>query len=264
LSISTDLLKHYPWLPSLQIYYSDIASKDPTAFIKEAFLKYPDGELEQRISKIFKAAFNNLEEIKDYKADELNIYLYLIVKILLYVLNSKQISNRVANTYSKQTYKELIGENEDANLYDIVKDLKIKFDYLDPPINYGVNINKGQREILKTSFKIHYTDYLKLAANLQDEYRKLVHNALSEGYVYIQKKDLIRLLQEYVRRKLIVEEVKDENNIENFRKNLLKIREFKELYGNILNNWELKKEDFEYSFKISFKEGSDISNNFPP
>ncbi|GAH20828.1 unnamed protein product, partial [marine sediment metagenome] len=83
------LLKHYPWLPSLQIYYSDIASKDPTVFIEEAFLKYPDGELEQRISKIFKAAFNNLEEIKDYKADELNIYLYLIVKILLFVLNNK-------------------------------------------------------------------------------------------------------------------------------------------------------------------------------
>ncbi|GAI72893.1 unnamed protein product [marine sediment metagenome] len=69
MSISTDLLKHYPWLPSLQIYYSDIASKDPTIFIEEAFLKYPDGELEQRISKIFKAAFNNLEEIKDYKAE---------------------------------------------------------------------------------------------------------------------------------------------------------------------------------------------------
>jgi DNA primase large subunit len=264
LSISIDLLKHYPWLPSLQIYYSDIASKDPTAFIEEAFLKYPDGELEQRISKIFKAAFNNLEEIKDYKADELNIYLYLIVKILLYVLNNKPISNRVANTYSKQTYRELIEENEDANLYNICKDLKLRFEYLNPPIIYGINLNKSQREILKTSFKIHFTDYLKLAANLHDDYRKLVHNALSEGYVYVQKKDLIRLLQEYVRRKLIVEEVKDENNIEKFRKNLLKIREFKELYGNILNNWELKKEDFEYSFKISFKEGSDISNNFPP
>jgi len=264
LSISTDLLKHYPWLPSLQIYYSDIASKDPTAFIEEAFLKYSDGELEQRISKIFKAAFNNLEEIKDYKADELNIYLYLIVKILLYVLNNKPISNRVANIYSKQTYKVLIEDNEDANLYDICKDLKLKFDYLDPPVEYGINLNKSQREILKTSFKIYFTDYLKLAANLHDEYRKLVHNALSEGYIYVQKKDLIRLLQEYVRRKLIVEEVKNENNIEKFRKNLLKIREFKELYGNILNNWELKKEDFEYSFKISFKEGSDISNNFPP
>lgn len=264
MSISTDLLKHYPWLPSLQIYYSDIASKDPTTFIEEAFLKYPDGELEQRISKIFKAAFNNLEEIKDYKTDELNIYLYLIVKIILYVLNNKPISNRVANTYSKQTYKELIEENDDANLYDICKDLKLRFEYLNLPFKYGVNLNKSQREILKTSFKIHFTDYLKLAANLHDVYRKLVHNALSEGYVYIQNKDLIRLLQEYVRRKLIVEEVKDENNIEKFRKNLLKIREFKELYGNILNNWELKKEDFEYSFKISFKKGSDISNNFPP
>ncbi len=264
MSISIDLLKHYPWLPSLKIYYSDIATQDPTAFIEEAFLKYPDGELEQRISKIFKAAFNNLEEIKDYKADELNIYLYLIVKILLFVLNNKPISNRVANTYSKQIYKELIEENEDASLYDICKDLKLKFEYLNLPFKYGVNLNKSQREILKTSFKIHFTDYLKLAANLHDDYRKLVHNALSEGYVYVQKKDLIRLLQEYVRRKLIVEEVKDENNIEKFRKNLLKIREFKELYGNILNNWELKKEDFEYSFKISFKEGSDLSNNFPP
>ncbi|GAI80517.1 unnamed protein product, partial [marine sediment metagenome] len=48
---------------------------------------------------------------------------------------------------------------------------------------------------------------------------------LSEGYVYVQKKDLIRLLQEYVRRKLIVEEDKDENNIEEINETINRKKE---------------------------------------
>jgi len=32
----------------------------------------------------------------------------------------------------------------------------------------------------------------------------------------------------------------------------------------LLDQWDLKKEDFEYSFELKFKEGSDIANDFPP
>jgi len=140
MEIQTELIYHYPWLPSLNRVFSSIASKDPVEFIKETFEKYSSSEIEERILVLFRAAFANLEQIADYKADRLNVYCYLIIKIFLYTLNNKTITNRIANLYSKITYNELINES-DAYIYDICQDLNLKINYYQPPITYGMNIN---------------------------------------------------------------------------------------------------------------------------
>ncbi|MHA1671657.1 MAG: hypothetical protein ACTSV5_13945 [Promethearchaeota archaeon] len=264
MSISYELIKHYPWLPSKKIYYSEIASKDPVEFIKEKIAEYPDGELVARIFSIFKSAFENLEEIKNYKTDELNVYLYTILKILLYINNSIPIVNRVANLYSKHTYKKLIKENNDFNLYSICKDLELNIKYYDKAVPFGLIIEKDRKQVLQTQFSIHYIDYLRLASNLRDDYRKLVHNALIEGYVLIEKKDLIRLLQEVVRKKLIIEKENDLSSLDDFKKKILSIKEIRELNERILGEWELKKEEFEYSFDIKYKKGEKVEESFPP
>jgi len=262
LSIRHELVQHYPWLPSLENLYPDIASKNPNEFISDIFSNNPL-EIQERILAFFKASFNNLEQIADYKIDEINIHVYLIIKILLYLLDDKSISNRIANLYSKVTYSELIKE-DDAYLYDICKDLNLDILYYQIPVKYGIIITKDQQEDLYSNFRIHYTDYLRLAVNLRDEFRKLVNNPLSEGYVFIQKRNLSRLLQEFVREKFFLKDGDDKSSIEALKKNLLKIKDFSELHERILANWELKKEDFEYSIEFKSLDGSDISTNFPP
>ena len=264
MSISYELVKHYPWLPSKKIHYSEIASKDPVDFIKEKIAEYPDGELVGRIFSIFKTAFDNIEEIKTYKADELNVYLYTILKILLYINNSIPIANRVANLYSKHTYNKLIREDNDFNLYSICKDLELEIEYHEKAVPFGLIVEKDRKQVLQTQFTIHYIDYLRLASNLRDEYRKLVHNALIEGYVLIEKKDLIRLLQEVVRKKLIIEQAKDIPSLDDFKNKILEIKEIRELNERILGEWELKKEEFEYSFEIKYKKGEKVEESFPP
>lgn len=264
MSIPYELIKHYPWLPSKKIHYSEIASKDPVEFIKEKIAEYPEGELVDRIFSIFKTAFENVEEIKTYKADELNVYLYTILKILLYINNSIPIANRVANLYSKYTYNKLIRENNDFNLYSICKDLKLNIRYHDKAVPFGLIVEKDRKQVLQTQFSIHYLDYLKLASNLRDDYRKLVHNVLIEGYVLIEKKDLTRLLQEVVRKKLIIEEEKDLSSLDDFKNKILEIKEIRELNERILGEWELKKEEFEYSFEIKYKKGEKVEESFPP
>jgi DNA primase large subunit len=228
-----------------------------------AFEKYSNSEIQLNIIKLFKTAFENLESITGYKKDESNLYTYLILKILLYTLNNKQIVHRVANLYSKISYDLLTDEN-DANIYAICKDLHLDFIYYQDPITYGVNIIKEQKEILKTNFRIYFIDYLKLSSNLKDEYRKLVNNSLFEGYVFIQKKNLIRLLQEYIRLKFDLNEIKNPKELELFKKEIFSIPEFKELYESILHEWDLKKEQFEYTSDIIYREGKDISSSFPP
>ena len=263
LSIPYELIQRYPWLPSKKDYYSDIASKDPFDFIKEILGKYSNGELEGRTFNIFKSAFQNLEEIREYRNDELNVYLYSILKILLYILNNKPIANRIANIYSKQTYKLLEVEN-DFNLYEICKDLNINFQYYDVPIEYKLIIDKDFSSSKKTNFSIYYIDYLKLASGLRDDERKLLHNALAKGQVFLRKKELARLLQELVRKKLIIEENPDTASIKVFKNKLLKIKEIEDLFENILNEWEIKKEDFEYSFELQTYQGKDLKESFPP
>ena len=235
MSISYELVKHYPWLPSKKKHYPELVSnKKPVVFIKEKLVEYPDGELVDRIFSIFKAAFENTEVIKTYKADELNVYLYTILKILLRINNDKLITNRVANLYSKHTYNKLIREDNDFNLYSICKDLEIDIEYYEKPVPFGSIIEKDRKQVLQTQFSIHYIDYLKLASNLRDDYRKLVHNALIEGYVLIEKKDLTRLLQEVVRKKLIIEQEKDLSSLDDFKNKILEIKEIKVILYDIL------------------------------
>lgn len=263
MDILLKLTTRYPWLPSFEKYRPDLASKHPSEFISEAFLKYSRENLKERILIFFKAAFNNLEEISNYKSDDMNVYLYLILKILSYIFNDKVITNRIANLYSKITKTELNKEN-DYNLYYICNDLDIDLLFDPKPTIYRINVLKDEREILKTNFRIHYADYLKLATNLRDDYRKLIHNPVSKGYVFIKKRNIIRLLQENVRQKFLFNENENVAALENFKKQLFNLKEFKELHDKILLEWKDKKEDFEYSFDIGFKEGLDISSIFPP
>ena len=264
MSIPTELVNHYPWLPSLKKYYSEIASKSPSIFISEIISQDLGSELKERILSLFEAAFENLEEISGYRSDKLNVYVYLLLNIILHSLDNQLITNRVANLYSKINYNELINENSDANLYNICKDIGLDIRYYDPPINYGLNIVKDQHQKLKTNFTIHYIDYLNLASNLRDEYRKLVHNSLLEGYVFIQDYNLIRLIQEYVRNRLLIKESDDKYSTKSLLKEITKIQDFKEIIDKILEAWEERKEEFEFNFKIDFESEEDVVNLFPP
>lgn len=262
MNISLELVQHYPWLPSLRIYYSNLGSKHPIDFISEIFDKYPSGELQIRISEFFKSAFEGLEQF-NYFIDELNVYMYILIKILLRVFNNKRISNRIANLYSKITYKKLSNESE-YNLYIICEDLKLKILYQDPPWKFGINLIKDQQEILKTNFKIHYIDYLELASKLQDEYRKLINNPLSEGYVFIKNNNLARLIQEFARNKFLEGDKSDTVEIEAFKKIMLQNDGFKELYDDISSEWKIIEEEFRQSPVFEFEKGKDYSGIQPP
>lgn len=264
MNIPTELVNHYPWLPSLKNYYSEIASKSPSIFITEIFSQDLGAELKERILNLFEAAFENLEEISGYRSDKLNVYVYLLLNIILYSLDNQLITNRVANLYSKINYNELSNEKSDVNLYNICKDIGLDIRYYDPPIKYGVNAVKYQHQNLESSFTVHYIDYIRLASNLRDDYRKLVHNSLLEGYVFIQNNRLIRLIQEYVRNKLLIKESDDKDSLKAFLKEVSKIEGFKEIIDKILEGWAERKEEFEFDFKIDFESEEDIVNLFPP
>ncbi|MFX1312736.1 MAG: hypothetical protein ACFFHD_09005 [Promethearchaeota archaeon] len=257
-----DLVKRYPWLNSLEKLYSDIALKDPIDFINDIFIS-ENNYLYDRVLEFFKGAFEKIEQFSYYKDDEINIYLYLVLKILLFILDNNHISNRIAELYSKITYSELNKEN-DSNLYNIYQDLNLEVIYEQEPTIYKKRVLKDQIEVLQTNFKINFIDYLKLSSHLKDEYRKLVNNALSKGYVYIKPTQINRLIQEYVRNKILNKINVDSENLNKFKESLFQNQKIKDLYDKISAEWEKKKETFDYSTEIEFKEGEDLSEIFPP
>ncbi|HEC38234.1 MAG TPA: hypothetical protein ENI29_08355 [bacterium] len=258
-----DIVKRYPWLPSLGKYYSNIASKNPIDFIKDIFNSNDSDELQKRTLDIFETAFQNIEEITEYQPDDINIYLYLLLKVLLYILNNKLISNRIGNLYSKITYSEMNKENEYI-LYYIYKDLNLDVVFDQNPAIYKRTIIKDHQEIIKTNFKIHFVDYLNLTAKMLDESRKLVNNALSNGYIYLQTKSLNRLIQEYVRLKFSNLNEKSNEELNIFKDKLLEIQGFSEIYEKINLIWESRKEEFEYKFEVDISKDKGIIKNFPP
>ncbi|MFX0059949.1 MAG: hypothetical protein ACFE85_03760 [Candidatus Hodarchaeota archaeon] len=263
MSISFDLVMHYPWLPLLKDYYSDIAEKSPNDFISNILSKDFKDEIFERVYEIFKAAFDNLENVSYYKLDNSNVYLYILLKILLYILDNKRITNRIANLYSKINYYDLIEEN-DYNVYQICTELKLDIQYSEEKFQYGLKIRKENTEKLETNFRIHYLDYLKLENNLRDDYRKLVNIAIKNGYVYIQKKNLMRLIQEYVRNKILEIEDDDKSSTKTLKDSLFEIEEFKELYDKIEAAWKERKEEIEYFEDAGFIKGENINIIYPP
>jgi len=255
-----DLVKRYPWLPSLKECYPDKGSKGPIDFINEIFSSDNHDKIKERILEFFKGAFNKIEDFSFYMDDEINIDFYLAIKIFLSILNNKQIANRIAELYSKITINSLNREiNNDFNLYSIYKDLNLDIAYSEEPEIYKKIKVKDQNLNIQTKFRIHFIDYLNLASNLRDNYRKLVNNSLNKGYVFIQPEDLNRLIQEYVRIKFL-----SQIDIEDLKEQLFKNQVFKNLYDSISELWEEKKEDFEYSFEMGFKKDQDVSKFLPP
>lgn len=264
MSISNELVNRYPWLPSLKEFYKDTRMLSYSEFISDLFSNINSVQIAERVLKIFEAAFNNLEEIPDYKTDNLNVYVYMLLQIVLYALNNKIITNRTANLYSKNAYNDIERENNDFNLYNICQDLGLRIKYSHDPKKYGIKIVKDHREVRKTNFTIYYIDYLSLASNLRDEHRKLTNNAMKDGYILVQNKTLIRLIQEYVRNKLLIKDTEDKASLNAFIKEVSKVQGFRDLYEKILSLWDKRKEEFDFTFKIDIKSKEEMLLIYPP
>ena len=181
----------------------------------------------------------------------------------VYLIDEIEITNRVANLYSKIEYNKLLNESS-SNLYNICKDLSVNLTFYSKNTKNEIIFKQNISDGFTTIFKIYYTDYLKLASNLRDDFRKLTNQQLSKGIVYIQKKNLIRLLQEKARKRILESQSHDSDNIESDKRELFKIQEFKSVYESILEFWNKNKPTYkEQEFNDDYL---DLKNStyFPP
>ncbi len=270
LTSKPELLYRFPWLSFTKFKFKEIGKKNPYEFVEWLYKKYWDEnkvDIDKKIESIFEDAINNLEIIRDFdpKDGELNIYIYWMLKIILFLLNNQNITNRIANLYSKnaKTQLELLRDEKMEYLYWICSDLGLNVQYYEDPIKITA--------VEKTNLSVHFIDFIKMGINLRDDYRKLVNNSLSHGYVFISKNRLIRLLQEYVRNEILKFEKTNKSEDDpkertDLEETLTEITAFKITFEKIKDLIKSKKIDLssDYTETMKYKEGKDLSIFFPP
>jgi DNA primase large subunit len=125
-------------------------------------------------------------EIKDIKTE---ISSFPIAIMLVSATDNSLIKKRYALAEAKQVTSEMATEKKE-------KILKIALDFgwkmaITPPDSNST-----------FDFILYFSDFLRNASHLHDSKWKLVNSILSEGNVYLNQHDVVRLLQEEVKRRI--------------------------------------------------------------
>lgn len=130
------------------------------------------------------------------------ILAYPTARMFISILGNEFILRRFANAVSK--YVVVMLESEE--------DLKVlllattpgnlgengwQLDYQKTTVTQGFSIG-----IRKFEWRLFFTDYVSAAQNFHEPYWKLVNQPLRKGWVYLQKSDVARLMEEAIKTKI--------------------------------------------------------------
>lgn len=103
------------------------------------------------------------------------------------------------NSFIKKRYALAEAKQASSNLADEKKDkiLKVALDF-----DWKLRLSPKQNSDSPSEFIIYFTDYLRNTSHLHDKKWKLTNSILSKGDIYLNKKDIARLLEEEVRRRV--------------------------------------------------------------
>lgn len=122
--------------------------------------------------------------------------------ILAIATKNSWIKKRYALAEAKHACNLMVDEKIEK-IYSIALD----FDWV-------IQINKNNNNVIPSDFLLHFTDYLRNAAHIHDEKWKLINRPLITGQIYINKQDVIRLLEEEIKRRIEKRlDVKDIGNL---------------------------------------------------
>ena len=129
-------------------------------------------------------------ELGEKSHDNIEIPSFPAAIVLIIATENSFIKKRYALAEAKRASKDLFNEPKE-------KILKIAQDF-----DWKIKLTPKENSDLPLDFTISFTDYLRNAAHLHDKKWKLTNSILFHGNVYLNKKDVTRLLEEEVRRRI--------------------------------------------------------------
>lgn len=144
-------------------------------------------EAKERINKILKD-----EEVFSYKNYSYPYLVFYSELLILSILGDKKIIEKVLRTEAKLFSKEIVKDPDD--IFDAILDfLKIKVEKKE------ISYHKAKGRKITLGYRVHFIEYLRLIRNLRfNSSFSLSSQILHEGYVYIDKNTLIKLIEQQI------------------------------------------------------------------
>ncbi len=235
----------YPWLPSARDYFPEELAQDVTAWVASIPSKYPD--LFEQVYQIIQFAAQRKEIIPNFNPTETHLVLYPFLRIFLSILQNNPLTFQIANTYSKTMNSLLNAENE-RQLEQFAKDLRW-------------NVIKQDQIILlrKFRYRMRVTDYIKYSVLMKDPNWKCTNKFVMNGFVILDKADLVRIFEEHVKWEIINATHIDVGDLGDV---LGKIPAFHDFYEEVLAFAKESQKNFSSTLDLTGIEDKD--SLFPP
>jgi DNA primase large subunit len=186
----TDLAK-YPftkeaadYVKQLGIRVEDLNSEEYTPVLDRAEKRLEEAIIESKVSKEWQ---NNEVEILSFPT-----------AVMLANYLDERVRRRYALAESKRAYELLRNELQEKMLNIAVNTFEWKIKL--------VNSSIGESYY---DYALHFKNYLRNAVNIRESGWKIVNRLLIDGYVYLTKSEVARLLQEEVQRKISEKTMKE-------------------------------------------------------
>ncbi|MCL2642163.1 MAG: DNA primase large subunit PriL [Candidatus Bathyarchaeota archaeon] len=183
----SDLAK-YPFLKETARYLSplDLQIEDLTSPDMHQIL---DRAMERVTSAITDLVSNSLIDTQEtyLKKESQEIISFPVAIMLISATDNSLIKKRYALAEAKQATNALFSESKEFIL-------KIAFDF-----GWKIALAPSDSAF---DFVLYFNDFLQNASHLHAAKWKIVNSKLSEGNVYLNKRDIIRLLQEEIKRRI--------------------------------------------------------------
>ena len=178
-----DLAK-YPFLKETAEYIKplDLQIGDLTSIGMDQLLKRAEERVNEAI--INRIVNRNLKKI------DLEILSFPVALLIVIATENSFIKKRYALAEAKQASSDLAKEPKE-------RILKIARDF-----DWKIKLSPKEDGDSPLEFTIKFTDYLRNAAHFHDKKWKLTNSILSHGNIFLNRKDVVRLLEEEVRRRI--------------------------------------------------------------
>ncbi|NMC05270.1 MAG: hypothetical protein GYA24_08670 [Candidatus Lokiarchaeota archaeon] len=187
--IPFNLLCKYPFMNACMSWIQE-KNVDPI----EAF--YNHATMMEKIRGIISDALENKEETKALgHADDEGMYMYPWIRIILSFMNMPRLTHKIANLLSKH-FSNLLEQENELTVLVVARDQGILAEQVPPDKTIAVNT-------VSFPFRLPFLDFLNISARFKAQAWKLVNKLLQNGFVYLRKHDLVRMLEENVKLKLI-------------------------------------------------------------
>ncbi|MEM3203372.1 MAG: DNA primase regulatory subunit PriL [Saccharolobus sp.] len=202
-----------------------------------------------RIQKVL-----NDEELPNYLTYTEPVLVFYTVLLLLSIINNHEFSKKYSFFELRQFKKILETENEE-NLLDLAKFLNIN-------INKCSKIEIRLEKIkINKDYCINFIEYLKLTRNMSDEWN-LNKQILHKGNVYLDKNQLIQLVSEGIRLRILdmIRPISIKEIPEKLRDLIVKKGNIPPCIQNILNKDKLNEEEIRTLITFYINIGKSLSS----